>query len=86
MAVAADKKRPERLLQGRWMTCPRCRRSHDVLGYIPLSIIDEYRAETNPIYRCPSCRWIFSPALSMEELSLLIDPWEFKRREDQSDD
>jgi hypothetical protein len=23
--------------------------------------IEEFVSETNPVYKCPSCRWIFSP-------------------------
>lgn len=51
-----------RLIDGRRMRCPRCKQAHDILQYVPMQQIEEYVAETNPIYKCPSCRWIFSPA------------------------
>lgn len=56
------------------MTCPRCGTRHDVLRYIPMGIIEEYAAETNPIYKCPSCRWVFSPALSVSEQRKMFEP------------
>jgi transposase-like protein len=43
------------------MVCPRCRVEHNVLRYVPMGMIEEFRDETNPIYKCPSCRWVFSP-------------------------
>lgn len=44
------------------MRCPRCKELHDVLRYMPLGLIEEFAAETNPIYKCPGCNWVFSPA------------------------
>jgi hypothetical protein len=44
------------------MTCPRCKGEHDVLAYDSLMQIEEYAEETAPVYKCPSCRWIFSPS------------------------
>lgn len=44
------------------MVCPRCDEEHDILAYVPMKQIEKYAAETNPIYKCPDCRWIFSPA------------------------
>lgn len=44
------------------MTCPRCKKDHDVLAYTPLMLIEEFEQETHPIYKCPSCRWVFAPA------------------------
>lgn len=70
--MALDAKRHKRLLDGRNMTCPRCRVSHDVLRYVPMGMIEEYIEETNPIYKCPSCRWVFSPALTIKELCALF--------------
>lgn len=29
--------------------------------------IDAFMTETNPVYRCPNCRWIFSPGLSLKD-------------------
>lgn len=49
------------LIEGRQMRCPRCRKLHDILTYVPMQQISEFVAETNPIYKCPDCRWIFSP-------------------------
>src|ERR1044072_3017284 len=57
----------ESLVEARNMRCPRCRRLHDVLRYVPMGQIDRYIAETNPVYRCPRCRWVFSPALSLSD-------------------
>jgi phage FluMu protein Com len=45
-----------------WTTCPRCKQLHNVLSYTPMGLIDEFKNETNPIYKCPSCRWLFSPS------------------------
>jgi hypothetical protein len=44
------------------MICPRWRTPHNVLRYVPMGIIEEFKDETNPVYKCPSCRWIFSPS------------------------
>lgn len=44
------------------MVCPRCRKEHDVLRYVPMGQIEEFKAETMPVYKCPTCRWIFAPA------------------------
>jgi DNA-directed RNA polymerase subunit RPC12/RpoP len=65
MATVTDATRRtprESLIEGRYMRCPRCRKQHDVLLYVPMGLIEEFVAETNPVYKCPSCRWIFSPA------------------------
>lgn len=72
MAVASDAKRGGRLIDGRFMTCPRCREKQDVLAFIPMAIIEEFRHELNPIYKCRECHWIFSPALTIEELKLMF--------------
>ena len=76
MAVASDAKRGGRLLDGRYMTCPRCRVKQDVLAFVPMEVIEEFRRELNPIYKCRQCRWIFSPALSLEELKLIFGVFE----------
>lgn len=44
------------------MVCPRCKKSHDILEYVPMKMIEEFAADTTPVYKCPSCRWIFAPA------------------------
>lgn len=76
MAIASDAKRGGRLLDGRFMTCPRCRTKQDVLAFIPMETIEEFRSELNPIYKCRLCHWIFSPALSIEELKLMFGIFE----------
>jgi uncharacterized Zn finger protein len=84
MAVAPDAKRRERLIDGRYMTCPRCREKQDILRFIPMGIIEEFQDETNPIYKCPECRWVFSPALTLSEFRALVETFE-SREERQSD-
>ena len=55
----AQRPRKAHLQQGSKMECERCKREHDVLAYVPLK---QMRPDlTNPIYKCPSCRWLFSP-------------------------
>lgn len=39
----------------------------DILAYVPLQDIEEFSEECNPVYKCPSCRWIFSPAPTLDE-------------------
>lgn len=66
MAVADAKRRENSLIVGsRYMRCPRCRKTHDILRYPEMGQIEEFKEETNPIYKCPSCRWIFSPSDSI---------------------
>ena len=47
------------------MRCPRCKRQHDILQYVPMGMIEEYAEDTTPVYKCPACRWIFAPADSL---------------------
>lgn len=47
------------------MTCPRCKKDQDILLYVPMRMIEEFALETTPVYKCPSCRWIFAPAESL---------------------
>lgn len=82
MVAVADARRRVSLLHGRNMQCPRCRTFHDVLRYQPMEQIDEFKEETYPIYKCPSCRWRFSPAPTIEEqIRIAVDllrehrPW-----------
>lgn len=56
------------LIEGTKMRCPRCKTQHNILAYVPLMEIEEFQEETNPIYKCPSCRWMFSPAPHYMEL------------------
>lgn len=80
MAVAADAKRRERLINGRHMTCPRCREKQDILRFIPMGMIEEFQDETNPIYKCPLCRWVFSPALTLDEFRAMIETFQSEGR------
>ena len=48
------------LINGRNLTCPRCKKQNDILSYIPLMQIEEYAHETNVVYKAPCCKWIFS--------------------------
>lgn len=63
--VVKQQERPRkrlRLINGRMMTCPRCKRSSDILKYVPLMMIEEFVEDTTPVYKCPDCRWVFAPA------------------------
>jgi len=67
-ATNAKRSGKETLIQdGRYMKCPRCREVHDILKYVPMVQIEEFLSETNPIYKCPKCRWVFSPARNAVE-------------------
>ena len=48
------------LINGRLLKCPRCKKDFDVLQYNRLIEIPEFQSQTNPVYKCPGCRWIFS--------------------------
>lgn len=85
MSVAPDAKRGHRLIDGRFMTCPRCRAQNDVLRYVPMGIVEEFKRECNPIYKCPVCRWVFSPALTIEELKAMFAPSEIEESEKRVD-
>lgn len=66
--VTDAKRREDRLIvDGRYMRCPRCRETHDILRYVPMGQIEEFKHETVPVYKCPSCRWIFAPAQDVRE-------------------
>jgi len=54
-------KRRKPLIVGHRMVCPRCKRPHDILSYLPLQQIEEFADETVPIYKCPDCSWVFAP-------------------------
>jgi hypothetical protein len=72
--VTDAKRRPQReplITDGRYMTCPRCRDKQDILRYVPMGQIEEFKEETMPVYKCPSCRWIFAPAQNAREDSML---------------
>lgn len=68
MATNATRSNQESLIKdGRYMKCPRCKGTHDILQYVPMGQVEEFLSETNPIYKCPKCRWIFSPARNVVE-------------------
>jgi len=56
-------KESKTLLNGRHLTCPRCKKEHSVEEYLRLKEAEEFKSETVPIYKCPSCKWIFALAL-----------------------
>lgn len=47
------------------MRCPRCKTLRNILEYVPLDQSEEFKGETNPIYKCPKarggCSFLFSP-------------------------
>lgn len=49
------------------MVCPRCKSEQDLLQYIRLEMIEEFSHETTPVYKCPKCKWLFSPAGEMPQ-------------------
>jgi DNA-directed RNA polymerase subunit RPC12/RpoP len=55
-------RRESLIVNGRYMRCPRCRKENDILMYIPMGVVDEFRSETVPIYKCPECRWLLAPS------------------------
>ena len=71
MATVADAKRRQTreplITNGRYMTCPRCREHIDILRFIPMGMVEEFKEDTVPVYKCPQCRWIFAPALNIRE-------------------
>ena len=66
---------PSRLIVGGKMHCPRCRRLQSVVAYRPLRMTEHFSDELNPILRCPSCNWLFSPALTLQELEQIASSW-----------
>lgn len=54
------------LLNGRFLKCPKCEVEQDILLYVPLAEIEKYATETQPIYKCKNCRWVFSPSTVYE--------------------
>jgi len=36
-----------------------------------MRLIEEFAPETTPIYKCPSCRWIFAPIDGVIQTALL---------------
>ena len=62
LVTLIETKGSKRLIDGRIMICPRCKREHDILQYKRLELIEEFVRDTTPIYKCPSCKWLFAPA------------------------
>ena len=60
-----------KLIDGRFMVCPRCKRKQDILQFVPMMTIEEYAHEVCPIYKCSLCKWLFAPSdnLMFEVLS-----------------
>ena len=50
-----------RLIVGGKMHCPRCKKLQAIESYMRMSESPEFDSETNPIYKCSECKWIFSP-------------------------
>jgi uncharacterized protein with PIN domain len=50
------------IVDERYMRCPRCKEVQDILRYKPMEVIEEFRLETVPLYKCPKCRFIFAPS------------------------
>lgn len=61
MRPVPNTKRREPISDGRRMTCPRCKKKHDILAYVPLKMMESFAEECAAIYKCPSCRWLFAP-------------------------
>lgn len=51
----------KRLIVGSKMHCPRCKKLLPVLSFMRMEESPEFEEETNPIYKCSECKWIFSP-------------------------
>jgi rubredoxin len=84
MTTASDVKREDHkqrnpLVEGRYMRCPRCKERQDVLRFVPMGVIEEYADETNPVYKCPKCRWVFSPSLTNDETLEFLQVQELTR-------
>ena len=60
-----------KLVENRFMTCPRCKKRQDILQFVPMMTIEEYAHDTCPIYKCSQCKWLFAPSdnLMFEVLS-----------------
>jgi hypothetical protein len=67
-ATKSDAKRRSRipLIQGNQMVCPRCKTQRNILDFQVLDVIEEFAADTTPVYKCPKqrggCSFLFAPA------------------------
>jgi len=43
------------------MHCPRCKKLQPLETFMRMIESPEFELETNPIYKCQLCKWIFSP-------------------------
>jgi hypothetical protein len=41
-----------------------------------MGVVEEFADETNPIYKCPLCRWVFSPALTLDEFRAMVEAFQ----------
>jgi hypothetical protein len=73
MAIASDEiQRTERipLINGSSMTCPRCRKSFNILAFQRLEMPSAFEQDLTPVYKCPKtstgggCGYLFAPAES----------------------
>ena len=78
----------KRLIEGSKMHCPRCKKLQPVETFMRMQEIEEFESETNPIYKCSQCKWIFSPgdptlpfvyAQLLEEMSKLREELSLSR-------
>lgn len=60
-------RQPNRLIDGHKMKCPRCKQLHSVEQYLRLEEIAEFEDETVPVYKCPTCKWIFALSVGVPE-------------------
>lgn len=66
-------RRKRSLINGTKLMCPRCKEDHNLLAYVPLMEIEDYAEDTVPIYKCPSCRWMFALAPRLQEVFVTND-------------
>lgn len=64
-----SEKKPNSLLNGRFLKCPRCEQESDLLAFIPLAEIPKYAAFTQPIHKCPKCKWVFALSIAYESFA-----------------
>jgi DNA-directed RNA polymerase subunit M/transcription elongation factor TFIIS len=62
------KRQQKPLIRGTKMVCPRCKKEHNVLHFVPLLQIEEFAEDTTPIVKCPSCKWLFAPSFRASEV------------------
>lgn len=43
------------------MICPRCQERSNLLNFTKLNQVNSEHYNTVPIYKCPSCRYVFAP-------------------------